>query len=115
MLSQTQEKKKKRGIRKGCSISHVAQNSLFRYTFKCTDVFVHKKTLGCYTDLSSQNCHFQFKTAATILWLYLLPFSHQVIVAFLKDEVHAYVACCLGKKTLASELNTFECNILSRK
>lgn len=68
MLFQTQETKNKWGIHKGCSISHLAQNSMFGYTFQRTNVFVHKKTLGCYTDPSSQNCHFEFETADTILW-----------------------------------------------
>lgn len=74
-------------------------------------LFVHKKTLGCCTDLLSKNRHFEFKAAATMLWLYLLPFSYQVITDFLKDEVRGL----LGKKTLASEFNTSQCNSLSRK
>lgn len=115
MLSQTQETKNKWGIHKGCSISHLAQNSMFGYTFKSTEVFVHKKTLRCYTDLSSQNCHFEFKDSCYHSVVIFASIFSPSNYSLLKDEVHAYAACCLGKKTLASELNTSECNILSRK
>lgn len=114
MLSQTQDTKNKWGIHKGCSISHLAQNSMFGFIFQWTDVFVLKKTLGCYTDLLLQNCHSESKTAATILWFYcfhLLPSNYSIF----EKWSPCTVACSLGKKTVASEWNTSECNILSRK
>lgn len=114
MLSQTQDTNNKWGIHKGCLISHLAQNIMFGFVFQWTDLFVHKKTLGCYTDLSLQNCHFESKTAATILWLYcfhLLPGNYTISERWSPCNV----ACCLGKKTVASEWNTSECKILIRK
>lgn len=114
MLSQTQDTKNKWGIHKGCLISHLAQKSVFGFIFQWTDVFVHKKTLGCYTDLSLQNCHFESKTSATILRLYCFHFlSSNYTISERWSPCN--VACCLGKKTVASEWNTSECNILCRK
>lgn len=114
MLSQTQDTKNKWGIHKGCSISHLAQNSMFGFIFQWTDVLCIRKPLGV-----TQTCHHRIVT----LNLRQLPPCCGYIVSICSPHNYSIserwspcnVACCLGRKTIASEWNTSECNILSRK
>lgn len=74
---------------------------------------MHKKTLGCYTDLSLQNCHFESKTAAPY-YGYIVSICSPSNYSISERWSPCNVACRLKKKTIASEWNISECNILSR-